>query len=136
VTDINIETEQQAIAILRDNRYGEFERERAIRFLQEHPSDEGIKAMVRGLEDDDYGVHWACGTAIAYLGENAFPAYLEALSKPDHSARLRDSARHIVHYNSSPRVKDDSQALLAAVKGPSPAITTIEAAYKLREQYN
>ena len=135
MTDTKIETEQQAIAIIRDNSYAEFEREKAIRYLQEHPTDEGIKVLVRGLEDDDYGVHWACGTAIAYLGEKAFPAYLEARSKPDHSARLRDSARHIVHYNSSPRVKDDGQALLAAVKGPSPAITTIEAAYKLREQY-
>ena len=135
MTDTKIETEQQAIAILRDNSYSEFEREGAVRFLQEHPTDEGIKVLVRGLEYDDYGVHWACGTAIANLGENAFPAYLEALSKPDHSARLRDSARHIIHYNSSPRVKDDGQALLVAVKGPSPAITTIEAAYKLREQY-
>ena len=88
------------------------------------------------MEDDDYGIHWACGTAIAFLGEKAFPAYLEALSKPDHSARLRDSARHIVHYNSSPKVHDDGQVLLAAVKGPSPAITTIEAAYKLRERYS
>ena len=53
MTDINIETEQQAIAILRDSSYGEFEREQAILFLEERPADEGIKVLVRGLEDDD-----------------------------------------------------------------------------------
>ena len=135
MTNRDIENTEQAVEVLNDSSLSEFEREDAVAFLKEHPSDEGIDALIKGLEDDDYGVHWACGTAIAYLGEEAFPVYLQALSKPDHSPRLRESARHIVHYNSSPEIKKDGELLLAAVKGPSPAIATIEVAYKLREIY-
>lgn len=136
MTNTEIESVKQAMDILGDTSYSEFEREEAVRFIQEHPSDEGIEGLIAGLDDDDYGVHWACSTAIAELGELAFPAYLEALMKPEHSSRLRDSARHIVHYNSSPRVQVDGQKLLSAVKGPSPALSTIEAAYKLRDLYH
>lgn len=136
MTDSNIESTDQAVEILNDSNLGEFDREKAVFFLQEHPSDAGIDALVRGLGDDDYGVHWACGTAIASLGDKAFRAYLEALSKPDHEPRIRESARHIVHYNSNPNIKKDGELLLAAVKSPSPAIATIEAAYKLLETYS
>jgi HEAT repeat protein len=135
VTDITIENTEQAIGVLSDYSLDEFDRERAISFLQAHPTEKGIESLVGGLDDDDYGVHWACGTAIAYLGERSFPVYLAALSKPDHRSRLRESARHIIHYNSNPKVREDGKALLAAVKGPAPAIATIEAAYKLREIY-
>lgn len=135
MTNINIESTEQAVSLLTDESLSEFDREEAADYIREYPTPEGIEALVNTLDDDDYGVHWACGTAIAQLGEIAFPTYLAALTQPNHSPRLRESARHIVHFNSSPRVKEDGKALLAAVKGPSPAVTTMEAAYRLSEKY-
>jgi hypothetical protein len=72
---------------------------------------------------------------VAYLGEDAFHVYLEAFAKADHSPRLREVARHIIHYNSSDKVRQDGQALLAAVKGPASALATIEEANKLLVRY-
>ena len=130
-----IENTGSAILILQDTSYQEFKREEAVVYLQDHPSADSIKALVQGLDDDDYGVHWACGTAVAHLGEDAFHYYLEALAKPDHSPRLREVARHIIHYNSSDRVRQDGGSLLKAVKGPASAIATIEEANKLLVKY-
>ena len=130
-----IDNADKAISILLDTSYQEFDREEAVTYLKVHPSADGIKALVLGLKDDDYGVHWACGTAVAYLGEDAFHVYLEALAKGDHSPRLREVARHIIHYNSSDKVRQDGQALLVAVKGPASALATIEEANKLLIKY-
>ncbi len=132
----NIDNTKKAISILQDTSYQELEREKAVTYLKVHPSAAGIKALVLGLGDDDYGVHWACGTAVAYLGEDAFHVYLEALAKADHSQRLREIARHLIHNNSSDKVRQDGQALLAAVKGPTAALATIEEANKLLVKYH
>ena len=110
-------------------------REEAAAYLQDHPSAEGIEALVKGLKDDDYGVHWACGTAVAQLGDEAFHVYLEALARANHNPRLREDARHIVHSNSSESVRQDGRSLLEAVKGPASVITTIEVANKLLLKY-
>lgn len=135
MADDKIENNDNAVAILQDTSFQEFKREEAVTYLQDHPSVEGIEALVNGLADDDYGVHWTCGTAVAHLGEQAFHVYLEALAKPDHSPRLREIARHIIHTNSSDSVREDGQSLLGAAKGPAPAIATIEEANKLLLKY-
>ena len=126
-----IDNTDKAISILQDASYQELVREEAVTYLKVHPSPNGIKALVLALNDDDYGVHWACGTAVAYLGEDAFHVYLEALAKADHSPRLREVAWHIIHYNSSDKVRQDGQALLVAVKGPASAIAAIAEANRL-----
>jgi len=131
MTNHYIENSNSAITILKDTSFQEFRREQAVRYLQDHPSAEGIEALIEALADDDYGVHWACGTAVAFLGEQAFHIYLEALAKPDHSSRLREITGHIIHTNSSESVRQDGQSLLKAVKGPAAAIAAIEEANKL-----
>lgn len=135
MTENNFANSDVAVAVLLDSSYPEFEREQAAIFLQDHPSTESIQALIQGLDEDDYGVHWACGTAIAFLGEKAFHYYLETLARADHSARQREAARHIVHYNSSEKVKQDGKALLLGIKGPSPAIGAMEEANKLLLKY-
>lgn len=131
----NIDNTEKAISILQDTSYQELEREEGVTYLKVHPSATGIKALVVGLEDGDCGVHWAFGTAVAYLGEDAFHVCLEALAKADHSPRLRETARHIIHNNSSDKVGQDGQTLLGAVKGPTAALATIEEANKLLVKY-
>ena len=64
------------------------------------------------------------------------PALLKALTRPDSDSRLRESAVHIIHQNSSSKVREDTQELLGALKGPSAAIASIEAAYELMNRWD
>ncbi len=130
-----IESTEQAISILQDSKLGELKREEAIDYLRQNPSAEGYDALITGLDDDDYGVHWACGTALAELGESAFPPLLKALSQPDNSIRLRRGARHVIHYNKSAKVRSKSAALLKALKGQGAASSTEVEAHKLLAQF-
>ena len=131
-----IESTEQAIEIIQDTANSETEREQAIHFLQEHESREGIDVLVASLEDDDYGVRWAAGSALAQFGESAMPSLLNALIKADSDSRLREGAVHILHISSSRKVRDESKELLEALKGPSAAIASMEAAYDLLEKWN
>jgi HEAT repeat protein len=127
-----IKSPEEAIAILKNIRLSELEREDAIRYLQEYPSPEGMQALVAALQDDDYGVRWKAGAALAELGEAGMPALLKALCQPTEDELLRQGTRHVLHYNASPRVRQQTQELMQALKGPGSAISTMEAAHKLR----
>jgi HEAT repeat protein len=125
-----IESTVQAIALLQNDILSELEREDAIHYLRDHPSPEAIEALVTALDDDDAGVRWSAGAALATLGEAALPTLLEALSKsPD--VRLMEAARHVLHYNTSAKVRDETQELMRALKGPEAALATEVAARKL-----
>jgi HEAT repeat protein len=131
-----IESTEQAIDILQDTANSEAERENAIHFLQQHESREGIEVLVTALEDDDYGVRWAAGSALAKFGESAMPSLLNALIKADNDSRLREASVHIIHNSTSRKVREESKELLKALKGPSAAIASMEAAYGLMEKWN
>jgi hypothetical protein len=103
--------------------------------LPDHPTAEGIEALVTALEDDDAGVRRSAGAALAQLGDVAFPALLGKLAHRSNDAWLREGARHGIHYNSSPRVRDESGDLMRALKGPGADIASMEAAYKLLRQW-
>jgi hypothetical protein len=59
------------------------------------------------------------------------PALLKALCRPSEDTLLQQGARHVLHYNVSPRVRQQTQELMQALKGPGSAISTMEAAHKL-----
>jgi hypothetical protein len=48
---------------------------------------------------------------------------------------LRQGARHVIHYNASPRVQQQTRELMEALKGPGAAVATMEAAHKLLVQW-
>lgn len=131
-----IESTDQAIEILQDSSNSETEREHAFQFLQEHESRDGIDVLVASFEDDDYGVRWAAGSALAQYGESSMPSLLNALIKTDNDSRLREGAVHIIHNSTSRKFREDSKELLEALKGPSAAIASMEAAYGLMEKWN
>jgi HEAT repeat protein len=126
-----IKSPEEAIAILKNTRLSELERDDAIHYLQEYPSPEGMEALVAALQDDDPGVRWAAGAALAQLGEAGLPALLRALCRPTEDALLQQGARHVLHYNASPRVRQQTEELMQALKGPGSAVSTMEAAHKL-----
>jgi len=126
-----IKSPEEAIAILKATRLSELEREDAIRFLQEYPTSEGMRVLVAALQDDDSGVRWKAAAALAALGEAGMPALLEALCQPSEDELLREGARHVLHYNRSPRVRQQSRELMQALTGPGASLTTMEAAHML-----
>jgi HEAT repeat protein len=130
-----IDSSTEAIALLQNTRLSEQEREHGIHFLRDHPTPEGIEALVAALEDDDAGVRWSAGAALAQLGDAAFPALLEKLAHKSNDTWLREGARHVIHDNSSPRVRDGSGDLVQALTGPGADIASMEAAYKLLRQW-
>jgi len=130
-----IKSTEEAIAILKNTRLAELEREDAAHYLREHPSPEGTEALVVALQDDDTGVRWTAGAALAQLGDAGLPPLLKALCQPSEDTLLRQGARHVLHYNASPRVRQQTQELMQALKGPGSAVATMEAAHKLLVQW-
>lgn len=130
-----IKSREEAIAILKNTGLSELEREDTVHYLRDHPSPEGTEALVAALEDDNTGVRWAAGAALAQLGDAALPPLLKALCQPSEDSLLREGARHVLHYNASPRVRQQSQELMQALKGPGSAVATMEAAHRLLVQW-
>ncbi len=130
-----IDSTAEAIALLQNTSLSEQEREHAVHFLRDHPTPEGIEALVTALEDDDAGVRWSAGAALAQLGDAAFPALLEKLAHKSNDTWLREAAHHVIHDNSSPRVRDESGDLMRALQGPGADIASMEAAYNLLRKW-
>ena len=126
-----INSVEQAIAQLQNAELPEVERVNAVRFLQGNPTPQAVDALVEVLDDDDHGVRWSAGSALAFIGEPAMPAILRALITPDTSRVLRDGVHHVIVDNSSPKVRAECQDLLKALKGSQSGIASMEAALKL-----
>lgn len=121
---------ESAIMAIQDRTKSELEREEGITFLAEHPTPEGMEALVAALEDDDEGIQWKAATALGTMGEDALPALLHALARPDNDARLRKGARHALH-TMKPELREELKELEKALSGPAADIATMEAAYDL-----
>ena len=126
-----IESTEQAISIVKNKQLAEVDREQGIYYLRDNPSNTSIRALVAALSDDDHGIRFAAAKALAFLGDAAMPALLEALTSPDNDVVLRNGARVVVTESSSPRVREQGQELLKAFKGSQAGIATMEAAFKL-----
>jgi HEAT repeat protein len=130
----NIDAHDKAVSILKDTSLSEHTREEAIDYLKRNPTAESIELLVLTLEDDDEGVRWAAGGALAELGDAAWAPLLKALTEPGQSVRLRRGARHVLNYTTSPRVRSQSAELLRALKGQESALSTEIVAHKLLRQ--
>lgn len=126
-----IESPAQAVAAMNNPKLPENERAAAVHYLRDNPSVEGNVALVAALEDDDHGVRSAASSALAYIGDPAMPALLDALASPDNSKALRDGAHRVITENSSSKVHASCGDLLAALRGPQASIATMEAAFHL-----
>ena len=125
---------EEAIQLLQDGSQSEHRRVEAIHYLQGNSSDKVIAALVAALEDDDSGVRWACGTALAMAGEAALLPLVKALASPSNSTYLREGARHVFRQSSSQKVQLDTADLQKCLRGIDADLRTMEAAYKLLDK--
>ncbi|MGC1375429.1 MAG: HEAT repeat domain-containing protein [Anaerolineales bacterium] len=143
--------EDQAIAVLDETTLAYHRRESAVHYLAEHPTQTGIKRLVRALSDHEFAVRWAASVALSQLGPPALPEVLRALADPElNTARMREGAIHILHYSSDlasilihkhqhmepkvylkPGVLVSVGELMAALKGPAADVSSMHAAGKL-----
>ncbi len=124
-------TTEQAIATLQDDSLSSTKRETAIHYLQHNPSDEGTAALVAALRDRDSGVRWACGTALAALGDQALTPLLKSIASEDNDPMLRDGAHHALVHSASSSVRTKTQALQKALKGPGAQLSSMDEAAKI-----
>jgi HEAT repeat protein len=130
-----IQTTEQAIAVIQNTRLSEAEREEGIHFVRQAPSAQGIEVLVETLRDNDHGVRFAAAHALAYVGDAAMPTLLRALAQPDTDVVLRKGATIVISESTSPKVRQQGQALLNALKGSQAGIATMEAAIKLMPSF-
>ena len=130
-----IQTTEQAIAVIQNTRLSEAEREEGIHFVRQAPSAQGIEVLVETLRDNDHGVRFAAAHALAYVGDVAMPALLQALAQADNDVALRKGATIVISESTSPKVRQQGQALLNALKGSQAGIATMEAAIKLMPSF-
>ena len=130
-----IQTTEQAIAVIQNTRLSEAEREEGIHFVRQAPSAQGIEVLVETLRDNDHGVRFAAAHALAYVGDAAMPALLQALAQADNDIALRKGATIVIGENTSPKVREQGQTLLNALKGSQAGIATMEAAIKLMPSF-
>lgn len=131
-----IQSYEQAISVLQNNRLPEGDREQGVHYLRDNPSPEGMKALVTALQDDDHGIRFAAAKALAYAGDAAMPPLLQALANPDNDVLLRNGAHMVITESSSPKVRQQGQDLLKALKGSQAGIATMEAAFKLMPSFS
>lgn len=148
---MSINLEDQAIVRLYDTHLNYQKRELAIHYICEHPTQQGIKALVNALSDQEFGVRWTASVALAQLGSLALPEILRALTVPEkNTVRLREGVMHILHYSSNlahepvstyqykqpqvyikPGRSVSVGDLIAALKGPAADISSMEVAGRL-----
>ena len=130
-----IQTTEQAIAAIQNTRLSEAEREEGIHFVRQAPSAQGIEVLVETLRDNDHGVRFAAAHALAYVGDAAMPALLQALAQGDNDVALRKGATIVISESTSAKVREQGQPLLNALKGSQAGIATMEAAIKLMPSF-
>ena len=130
-----IQTTEQAIAVIQNTRLSETEREEGIHFVRQAPSTQGIEVLVEALRDNDHGVRFAAAHALAYVGDAAMPPLLQALAQADNDIALRKGATIVITESTGPKVREQGQTLLNALKGSQAGIATMEAAIKLMPSF-
>lgn len=131
-----IQSTEQALSAIKNTRLSENERAEGIHFVRDAPSPEGIQALVTALQDTDHGVRFAAANALAYLGDAAMPALLQALAQPDNDNVLRKGAVIVINESTSNKVRTQCQSLLAALKGSQAGIATMEEAIRLMPSFS
>lgn len=126
-----IQTVSEAVSILEQPSQTAREREDAIRFLSNHPSEEGAERLVAALSDDDAGVRWAAAHALIEYGAVALRPLLRALTERSGDFNLREGAHHVLCENINAEIRQQTGELIKSLRGPGADVATMQSASKL-----
>jgi HEAT repeat protein len=94
-----------------------------------------VQALVKTLEDNDFGVRWLAAEGLIVVGYCSLAPLLQALIDRPESVRLREGARHVLHDLVSQHLldrvsKEQVKPVLTALKDIEPTIEVPLAAHK------
>lgn len=125
------ELTNQALQLLNDPAQDVFAREEAIHILAGNPTLPNLERLIQALEDPTGSIRWVAADDLAHLGDVALPTLLRRLASDHDSAWIREGAHHICRHSSSLKVREQTQALQAALYGPAAEVATAQAAIDL-----
>ena len=126
-----IQSEKQAIEIVKDNKQKVLDREAAIYYLEKAATPDNLALLVDMLEDDAFGVRWAAAVVLAKVGDSSMAPLLHALIEKHDSTWLREGSHHVLHYSSSQNIREQSGELQKALRGPGAEMATMQEAFAL-----
>ena len=89
------------------NSHNDLTRWEAAKALSQIGSPTAAPAMVKALEDDQFGVRWLAAEGLIKLDRDGLKPLLEALWQNPDSTRLQEGAHHILHDLLSREVFDE-----------------------------
>jgi|GEM_PF-2297853 len=133
---MDIVSYNQAVTALDNDAEDPLLREKAIRYLKEHPDSQAIEHIVNALEDDSFGVEWEASNALTSLGRDCLVALMMALTDPARAGdvRLRNGAYRILKHMNFPDIDHQVWKLITATKGPAADLMTMIEANKLLQE--
>jgi HEAT repeat protein len=133
---MKINSETQALEILDDDHKGTIEREEAVRYLADFPSEQVIDRLVKALQDDDFGVRWESSMVLSGFEKMALPSLLKALIDPERvgDPRLRRGVLRVFSHMKGSSQPRSAWKLIDALRSPAADIASMEEAYKMLEE--
>ena len=92
------------------------------------------RALVELLTDDDFDVRWEAVEGLSNLGYDGLEPLLAALIQGPGSARLRNSAHHVLHHIAGEGYYALLKPLMMAIESSSPAVEVPAAARKVQSE--
>lgn len=94
-----------------------------------------VQALVRTLEDNEFGVRWLAAEGLIAVGYCSLAPLLQALIDRPESVRLREGAHHVLHDLVSRHLiervsREQVKPVLAALNGIEPTVEVPLAAHK------
>jgi len=126
-----IQSTNQAVHLLNDSTQDLRVREAALHKLASEPTQVNLERLVSALEDPSVSIRWVAAADLAHLGAVALPALLHRLASAHDSHWVREGAYHICCYSSNSKVREQTQALQQALRGPAAEVVTTDEAIKL-----
>jgi HEAT repeat protein len=97
-----------------------------------------VQALVKALEDINFGVRWLAAEGLIAVGYDSLETLLPALIDRPESVRLREGAHHVLHDLVSrglldPTSREQVKPILAALNDVEPAVAVPIAAHQALE---
>jgi HEAT repeat protein len=119
------------VEVLKDRH--DLPRSEATKALSEISDPEAAPALVKMLEDEEFGIRWAAAIGLVGMNTKGLRPLFKALEEKPGSDLLREGAHHVIHDLAKGELRKFLVPLLVALGGPAPTTQTLVAAYRAME---
>ena len=116
------------VEVLKDRN--DLARLEATKALAEIGDSEAAPALVKTLEDEEFGIRWTAAEGLAGMRIEGLRALFLALEQKPDEDLLREGAHHVLYFLARGDLKRYVTPVMAALEGPAPIAQTLVAAYR------